>query len=115
MRNVAVLTLLTLFLVGIAHADNNGPPIGTWRSDFPDGSSLSLVVQRNGDAMYAPSGVMPVIGRASWRATSNVGGILTIAYDNAGFRNYLYYSITWLDANTIELSDPSFRTTMRRR
>ena len=114
MRSLTVLTILALVL-GVARAANNGPPIGTWRSDFPDGSSLTLVVQRSGDAMFAPSGVQPVIGTASWRATSAVGGILTIAYDNAGFRNYLYYSITWVDAKTIVLSDPGFRTTMRRR
>ena len=63
--------------------------------------------------MYAPSGApQPVVGTGSWQQTSTASGILAITYRNVGFVNHLYYSITWVNADTIVLADPSFRLTM---
>jgi hypothetical protein len=44
-----------------------------------------------------------------------VGGILTLHYQRVGFRNRLYLSVTWVNPQTIILSDPYFRLTMHRR
>jgi hypothetical protein len=43
-----------------------------------------------------------------------VGGILTIHYMRVGFHNKLYYSITWVNNDTIILSDPWFKVTLKR-
>ena len=109
------LILLSIAAGGRSLAQTGGLPVGSWRGSFPDGSSLTLVCQDNGDCMYAPSGApQPVVGRGSWQQTAAGSGILTITYLNVGFVNRLYYSITWVNANTIVLSDPSFRLTMTR-
>jgi len=62
-----VLILGSFALGGRSHAQVGGPPIGSWRGDFPDGSWLTLMCQGNGNCMYAPSGLpnqlwVPVAG-----------------------------------------------------
>lgn len=112
---VCMLILAALAVEGRSLAQTGGIPLGSWRGSFPDGSSLTLVCQSDGTCMYAPSGApQPVVGAGTWRQTSPAGGILTITYRNVGFVNRLYYGITWVNTNTIVLSDPSFRLTMTR-
>jgi hypothetical protein len=65
--------------------------------------------------MYGPTGYPPVVGAASWKTTSPVGGILTITYYNAGFQNHIYLSVVWTGAETFTLSDPYFKVQMKRR
>jgi hypothetical protein len=102
-------------LAGHASAQQGGPPVGSWFGKHADGSgSLTFVLQANGTCLYGPSGVAPIVGRGSWKQTSPVGGIVAIRYSNGPFENNLYYSITWIDGNTIVLSDPFFRVTLRR-
>jgi hypothetical protein len=119
-HRLAASTLALVLLIGIAlsarpaHAAEAGPPIGQWLGRFPDGGQLALVVQRDGTCMYHVAGFTPITGVASWRPTSPVGGILTITYHNAGFENHSYYSITWVNARTVVLSDPYFRVTLQR-
>ena len=111
-----VCLALTLWAggVGVASAQQGGPPVGSWFIRHADGGSLTFILQPNGTCLYGPAGVQPVVGRATWRQTSPAGGIVTIRYNNAGFTNQLYYSITWVDRDTIILSDPYIRFTMKR-
>ena len=98
-----------------ASAQQGGPPVGAWHGKFADGSgSLNFVLQANGTCLYGPVGTVPTVGTASWKQTSPVGGIVTLRYRNGRFENFAYYSITWVDANTIVLSDPFFRVTMKK-
>ncbi len=117
-RIVAVcLGLLTWALLsGAASAEpQGGPPVGSWYGKFSDGSgSLRFNLQGNGNCLYQPTGAAPTVGTGSWKQTSPVGGIVTLRYFNAGFESFSYYSITWVDANTITLSDPWFKVTMKR-
>jgi hypothetical protein len=112
--SLALVLACTMFAARPARAEEAAPPVGSWLGVFPDGSALALVLQRDGSCMYGPVGAPPVVGQASWQATTPVGGILTIHYTQAGFRNRAYYSITWVDRNTVWLSDPYFKVTMKR-
>ena len=118
MNRIAVIGfgLLTwAVLPATASAQQGGPPVGTWYGKFADGSgALHFSLQANGTCLYGAAGTTPVVGTGFWRQTSPVGGIVTIRYFNAGFESFLYYSITWVDANTVILSDPGFRVTMKR-
>jgi len=104
--------VLCLGAVQAARADAP-PPVGSWHGEFSDGSGVSLFVGSNGVASYGVPGVQPAVGNWTWSSTS-VGGILTIHYTSAGFANRLYYSITYVNPDTVILSDPYFRLTMHR-
>ena len=118
MNRIAVICLGMLTWAAMpttASAEQGGPPVGTWYGKFSDGSgALQFSLQANGTCLYGPVGTVPTVGRAFWKQTSPVGGIVTLRYFNAGFESFAYYSITWVDANTIVLSDPWFRVTMKR-
>jgi hypothetical protein len=106
--------ILCVGMIGAASADEAQPPIGLWYGQFSDGSGLSVLVGANGAGCYHPGGAEPVTGNWTWNPTS-VGGILTLHYQRVGFRNRLYLSVTWVNPQTIILSDPYFRLTMHRR
>ena len=106
------LLALTVFATG-ARAQGASPPVGSWSGPLDGGATLSITVGRDGGYYLQLPGAA-VTGNWTWSPTS-VGGILTLHYRNAGFNNRLYYSITYLDANTIGFSDPYFRVTLRRR
>ena len=117
--NVKFLTLSCVALITwmglgqIAQAQESAPPIGVWMGK--DGPlDVTLSVSGNGTAMYHVSGVQPVVGRWTWAPTST-GGIITIHYHITGSPHRLYYSITYLSADRIQLSDPFFSTVMTRR
>jgi hypothetical protein len=43
-----------------------------------------------------------------------VGGVLTVHYQSVGFNNRLYFSVTYLNPQTIIFSDPYFKITLYR-
>jgi hypothetical protein len=97
-----------------ARAQAASPPLGTWSGTVTGGGApLSFTLGGGGGYLLQLPGAPPVTGVWTWNPTS-VGGILTLHYRNAGFHNKLYYSITYVDANTIIFSDPYFRATLRR-
>jgi hypothetical protein len=109
----AAATMTVVAATPAAHAGEARPPIGTWVGTFNDGSQLGLIVNANGNCAYGvPNGAVTV-GTCSWNPSS-VGGIITLTYYNAGFESHAYYSVTYLDAQTIKLSDPYFQVVMRR-
>jgi hypothetical protein len=107
--------LVVLGLLALAGPVRAQAPVGAWSGAFADGSgSLSLVVTGSG-ASYKVNPGYGTVWSWSFQQTSRVGGILTIYYWQVGFRNRLYYSITWVNRNTIILSDPGFKVVLRRR
>jgi hypothetical protein len=112
---VMLVVSIVSFLPQVASAQTGGAPAGSWYGRHADGSgSITFVLQRDGTCLYAPSGATPVVGRAYWKQTSPAGGIVTIRYSNGRFENNLYYSITWVNQDTVVLSDPYFRVTLKR-
>jgi hypothetical protein len=118
-RLVAMIAMLVLVGAGLsatAYAQSRGapPPIGTWRGTFSDGGSLELTLQPDGACTYQPSGYLPIIGVATW-TPSAAGGILDLRYtSNAGLDSHAYYSVVYVNRNTIILSDPYFKIEMHR-
>jgi hypothetical protein len=106
------LLALTAF-ASSARAQGAAPPVGSWSGPLDSGATLSITVGRDG-SYYLQLPAAAVTGNWTWSPTS-VGGILTLHYRNAGFNNRLYYSITYLNSNTIVFSDPYFRVTLHRR
>jgi len=90
-----------------------GAPLGTWRGQFSTGDVLTFSLFGNSFYLDIPP-QMPVTGNWSYNATSPVGGIVTLGYYSAGRPQQLYYSIGWIDDNTIMFGDPSFSMTLRR-
>jgi len=108
-RLVAAVAVLFLFAMGpVPTSYGQGyeapPPIGSWRGQFPDNSNFDFYLQADGTCAYGATGYPPNVGAASWKATSQ-GGILNFMYYNAGFETHLYFSVIWLDRNTITFSD----------
>ena len=118
MSRVAVFCLAMAFWTAWpteASAQHKGAPIGQWYGKFSDGGSITFVLDAHGNAVYAVGGAVPTVGTVSWRQASPVGGIITLRYFNGPRESFAYYSVTWIDANTIVFSDPYFRLTMRRK
>ncbi len=110
------LGLLSLTgLPATASAQTARMPVGTWKGAFADGSgSMTVVIQPNGSGMYQVAGGVTNVGTWTWQSTSPVGGIGTLHYRNAGIPSRGYYSFTWVNNNTVVLSDPWFRVTLKR-
>ncbi len=96
-----------------AQAEEGGIPLGIWRGKFSTGDVLTLGLWGSNFYLEIPP-QMPVTGTFTWNQTSPVGGILNLLYYSAGRPQHLYYSIGWVNANTIVLSDPNFQIKLRR-
>jgi hypothetical protein len=97
-----------------ARAAKAAPPYGCWKGNFADGSgNYALTLTQNGGFGITLSGRPAVAGYFTWQATSR-GGIITCHYNNAGFHNKLYYSVTYIDAKTIIWSDPYFKVKLKK-
>ncbi len=102
---------LLAFVASPAVARANPPaPVGTWKEP---GGSFVLVASPNGTGGYLYGGIVRCAGTWSWRPTGARGGILTVHYWNAGFRNNLYFGITYVDRDTI-ICNPGAPVTLRR-
>src|SRR5262245_23047386 len=99
---------------GAAQAEEAAPPVGSWRGAFKDGSgTIALAISRDGVISIQVTGGPLTVGNWTWNPTTT-GGIITIHYINGGRPARLYYSVTWVNDNTIVFSDPWFRLEMNR-
>jgi hypothetical protein len=106
-----------MFAIRSADAEPMPVPVGAWHAEYPSGAQISLVIKANvnHDVVLQVTGVHPWVGWWSWQP-SDTGGLLTITYMNAPnlppVKNS--FSVTWVDRDTITLSDPYSRATLRR-
>jgi len=102
-----------LGLAGSAAAQGASPPLGNW-----NGSAVAFTLYKNRTYTYRDPGVT-LAGTWNWNPTTQVGGVLILNYDTPTvtqtFHNKLYFSITWVNSNTITFSaGPGQTDTLRR-
>ena len=104
LRNASAAIAVALSLApAMAFAQQSPAPVGVWSTD--DGSE-QLIIGAAGTCQYTGTVngqvVSAAIGSCSWNAGS-AGGILTIINTNAYQPAPVYYSIVWVDQNTIRV------------
>ncbi len=99
-RQLAGLTILLLGAVFPAIASaQSAAPLGLWQGV---NSGDYILVQTNGDC--AVQGMVNVSGTCSWDSTST-GGVLTMTYQWTIGPANIYWSIRWIDDNTLLIND----------
>lgn len=96
--------LLTGFAAGAAHAQA-APPFGFWAT--ADGSEQLMVTQSGMCSLADRNGRPTTSGSCSWNATY-AGGILTIMSSQLYRPAPIYFSVIWVNQNTIKVQGDVF-------
>ena len=102
-----LLALLTFVFAAVVHtaATAQAPvPIGYWTT--ADNGERLLIQQDTSCSFFAVGGTQ-VAGSCVWRSTSR-GGILTLYYQTAMGLAPIYWSVVWVDENTITVEGDVF-------
>jgi len=102
-----LLALLTFVLVAGAPAAATAQapvPIGYWTT--ADNGERLLIQQDTSCSFFAVGGTQ-VAGSCVWRSTSR-GGILTLYYQTAMGLAPIYWSVVWVNENTITVEGDVF-------
>jgi hypothetical protein len=107
MRKMLIALLFVVGLAGPAFAQAPAP-VGNWVAE--EERNTTALISPNGDYFWrAPQAQLG--GTWDWRPTSPSGGIFSITYlqptYTQTFTNHVYFSVQWLDARRIMVSDPA--------
>jgi hypothetical protein len=108
-----LLGVLALVVPPAFAQDAPPPPIGTWQGTTSNGKTVTLSIAANGEVLGQAGDGQPIHGRAQWDPTTG-GGFLTIRLDGRRRNESLFYSVTYVDANTINLAQASYWVVLRR-
>ena len=95
LRPLAAAFAACALTISVAASAQSAVPLGLWRGM---NSGDALWIKPNTEC--SASGTVNVAGNCAWSATST-GGVLTMKYAWTIGPGYIYYSIRWLDRNTI--------------
>jgi hypothetical protein len=111
---IAVLALFAVTLLpGAAPAQDAAPPVGMWQGSSVEGQVV-VFIGANGQFMGQSTGSWPLRGRWYWEPTTG-GGFLTVQPQGTAGNDNRFFSVTYIDANTMNLAIPSAWVTLRRR
>ncbi len=81
------------------------PPLGSWA-----GPGIAFTLNGDGSYVYQDPNAR-LAGDWTWMALTAVGGVLALCYltptATQTFHNCIYFSIAWLDAARIRLTEPN--------